>query len=85
MLPYDERLALAFPAYLQQLEMESNGKRVALDGLAHGVGDRLPVVWGEPGNNAQHSLLPDAVIRARRAAALDFLLPARSSWRTSLP
>ena len=54
-LPYDERLA-RLPAHLQQLEMESLGKRVALDGapLARASG---PVVFGEPGTNAQHSFL----------------------------
>ncbi|MGY6501735.1 MAG: glucose-6-phosphate isomerase [Acidimicrobiales bacterium] len=52
-LPYAQELA-RFPAYLQQLEMESNGKSVTLDGdpvdLATG-----PVVWGEPGTNGQHA------------------------------
>ena len=52
-LPYDNRLG-RLPAYLQQLEMESNGKRVAMDGsdltLPSG-----PVVWGEPGTNGQHA------------------------------
>ena len=52
-LPYDRRLH-RFPAYLQQLEMESNGKSVTRDGKP--VGYRTGnVVWGEPGNNAQHS------------------------------
>ena len=52
-LPYDQRLS-RLPAYLQQLEMESNGKRVAMDGsdLARPSG---PVVWGEPGTNGQHA------------------------------
>ncbi|MCP3969328.1 MAG: glucose-6-phosphate isomerase [Rhodobacteraceae bacterium] len=52
-LPYDQRLA-RLPAYLQQLEMESNGKRVAMDGqdLPCHSG---PVVWGEPGTNGQHA------------------------------
>ncbi|APG83280.1 glucose-6-phosphate isomerase [Sinorhizobium americanum CCGM7] len=52
-LPYDQRLS-RFPAYLQQLDMESNGKAVTLDSkpveLATG-----PVVWGEPGTNGQHA------------------------------
>jgi len=54
-LPYDERLA-RLPAHLQQLEMESLGKRVALDGtpLTRASG---PVVFGEPGTNAQHSFM----------------------------
>lgn len=52
-LPYEQRLA-RLPAYLQQLEMESNGKSVALDGSPL---DRVagPVVWGEPGTNGQHA------------------------------
>lgn len=52
-LPYDQRLA-KLPAYLQQLEMESNGKRVAMDGSALTVPSG-PVVWGEPGTNGQHA------------------------------
>ena len=52
-LPYDQRLA-RLPAYLQQLDMESNGKRVTRDGtpVARATG---PVVWGEPGTNGQHA------------------------------
>lgn len=52
-IPYDQRLA-RFPAYLQQLDMESNGKRVTRDGkpVAEPTG---PIVWGEPGTNAQHA------------------------------
>jgi glucose-6-phosphate isomerase len=52
-LPYD-RYLLRFPAYLQQLSMESNGKRVTLDGapVDYATG---PVTWGEPGTNGQHS------------------------------
>jgi len=52
-LPYAQPLA-RFPAYLQQLEMESNGKRVGLDGRPVRF-DTCPVVWGEPGTNGQHS------------------------------
>jgi glucose-6-phosphate isomerase len=52
-LPYDQYLK-RFPAYLQQLTMESNGKRVTLDGIP--VDYRTgPVYWGEPGTNGQHS------------------------------
>ena len=52
-LPYDQRLA-RLPAYLQQLDMESNGKGVTLEGapVARPTG---PVVWGEPGTNGQHA------------------------------
>ncbi|QIE44733.1 glucose-6-phosphate isomerase [Pseudohalocynthiibacter aestuariivivens] len=52
-LPYDQRLG-RLPAYLQQLEMESNGKSVAMDGAAL-TGPSGPVVWGEPGTNGQHA------------------------------
>ncbi|WP_281972030.1 glucose-6-phosphate isomerase [Ruegeria faecimaris] len=52
-LPYDQRL-LRLPAYFQQLEMESNGKSVAMDGSALTIPSG-PVVWGEPGTNGQHA------------------------------
>ncbi len=52
-LPYSQYLA-RFPAYLQQLEMESNGKRVDRDGRPVGT-DTGQVVWGEPGTNGQHA------------------------------
>ncbi len=53
LVPYDQRLA-RFPAYVQQLDMESNGKRTHRGGapVAHATG---PVIWGEAGTNAQHS------------------------------
>ncbi|OJT95700.1 MAG: glucose-6-phosphate isomerase [Rhizobium sp. 63-7] len=52
-LPYDQRLS-RFPAYLQQLDMESNGKGVRIDGTPVD-GNSGPVVWGEPGTNGQHA------------------------------
>lgn len=52
-LPYDQRLAL-LPAYFQQLEMESNGKSVTMDGKPVAV-ESGPVVWGAPGTNGQHA------------------------------
>jgi glucose-6-phosphate isomerase len=52
-LPYEQYLK-RFPAYLQQLTMESNGKRVTLQGDAVKA-DTSPIVWGEPGTNGQHS------------------------------
>jgi glucose-6-phosphate isomerase len=52
-LPYDQYLK-RFPAYLQQLTMESNGKRVTLDGVVVDY-DTGAVFWGEPGTNGQHS------------------------------
>jgi glucose-6-phosphate isomerase len=75
-LPYEGRLR-RFPAYLQQLDMESNGKSVALDGspAKHAT---APVIWGEPGSNAQHSFF-QMLHQGTPCAALDFLLPAKSS------
>jgi glucose-6-phosphate isomerase len=52
-LPYDQYLK-RFPAYLQQLAMESNGKQVTLDGRSVNY-DTGPIYWGEPGTNGQHS------------------------------
>ena len=52
-LPYEQYLK-RFPAYLQQLTMESNGKRVTLDGTAVAC-QTGPIYWGEPGTNGQHS------------------------------
>jgi glucose-6-phosphate isomerase len=52
-LPYDQRLA-RLPAYLQQLDMESNGKSVDRSGRPVGV-DTAPIIWGEPGTNGQHA------------------------------
>jgi glucose-6-phosphate isomerase len=52
-IPYDQRLS-RFPAYLQQLDMESNGKGVTVDGSPV-AGASGPVVWGEPGTNGQHA------------------------------
>jgi glucose-6-phosphate isomerase len=75
-LPYDDRLA-RFPAYLQQLDMESNGKSVRIDGSPVSS-QTAPVVWGEPGNNAQHSFF-QMLHQGTPRAALDFLLPALSS------
>ncbi len=52
-LPYEQRLS-RLPAYLQQLEMESNGKSVAMDGSETAT-HTGPIVWGEPGTNGQHA------------------------------
>lgn len=52
-LPYEQYLA-RFPAYLQQLTMESNGKHVTREGQPVGC-ETSPIVWGEPGTNGQHS------------------------------
>jgi glucose-6-phosphate isomerase len=75
-LPYDSRLA-RFPAYLQQLHMESNGKRVRRDGQPVGV-PTAPVLWGEPGSNAQHSFY-QLLHQGTRKVAVDFLAPVQAS------
>lgn len=76
-LPYDQRLA-RLPAYLQQLEMESNGKSVSMDGERVDFAT-APVVWGEPGSNAQHSFF-QMLHQGTPTAALDFIAPLRGSW-----
>jgi glucose-6-phosphate isomerase len=75
-LPYDQRLH-RFPAYLQQLEMESNGKRVRRDGRAV-EWDTGAVIWGEPGSNSQHSFF-QLLHQGTARVSMDFLLPAQSS------
>ena len=77
-LPYDARLH-RFPAYLQQLEMESNGKGVTRDGrpVAWGTGT---VIWGEPGNNAQHSFF-QLLHQGTANFAADFIAPVEASSR----
>jgi glucose-6-phosphate isomerase len=71
-LAYDDRLA-RFPAFLQQLEMESNGKSLRLD-LTPAV-DTCPVVFGEPGTNAQHSFM-QLVHQGTSVIPVDFILAA---------
>jgi glucose-6-phosphate isomerase len=75
-LPYEERLA-HLPAYLQQLEMGSNGKSVTLDGRRVDW-QTAAVVWGGPASNAQHSFYQQ-LHQGTARAALDLLLPARAS------
>lgn len=72
-LCYDDRLR-RFPAFLQQLEMESNGKRVTLEGAPTGW-DTCPIVFGEPGTNAQHSYM-QLVHQGTRPVPVDFILAA---------
>jgi glucose-6-phosphate isomerase len=69
-LPYDQYLK-RFPAYLQQLTMESNGKSVTLDGDAVPT-NTSPVYWGEPGTNGQHSFY-QLIHQGTRKIACDFL------------
>jgi glucose-6-phosphate isomerase len=75
-LPYDDHLG-RFPAYLQQLEMESNGKSVRRGGERVECAT-CPVIWGEPGSNAQHSFF-QLLHQGTEQVSIDFLLPARSS------
>ena len=72
-LPYDQRLA-QLPAYLQQLEMESNGKGVTMGGdtLAQPAG---PVVWGAPGTNGQHAFY-QLIHQGRQVIPCEFMLAA---------
>ncbi|WP_270936814.1 glucose-6-phosphate isomerase [Falsiroseomonas oryzae] len=73
-LPYDERLA-RLPAHLQQLEMESLGKRVTMAGDPVAV-QTGPVVFGEPGTNAQHSFM-QLIHQGPTPVPVDFVLVAR--------
>jgi glucose-6-phosphate isomerase len=69
-LPYEQYLK-RFPAYLQQLTMESNGKHVTLAGLPVGV-DTGPIYWGEPGTNGQHSFY-QLIHQGTRLIPCDFI------------
>jgi glucose-6-phosphate isomerase len=69
-LPYEQYLK-RFPAYLQQLTMESNGKHVRLDGT-HVEHDTGPVYWGEPGTNGQHSFY-QLIHQGTRLIPCDFI------------
>jgi glucose-6-phosphate isomerase len=74
-LPYDQRLD-RLPAYLQQLDMESNGKRVRMAG-ATVLGATGPVVFGEPGTNGQHAFY-QLIHQGTDVIPCDFLVAARS-------
>jgi glucose-6-phosphate isomerase len=69
-LPYEQYLK-RFPAYLQQLTMESNGKHVTIDGLAVDY-DTGPIYWGEPGTNGQHSFY-QLIHQGTRLIPCDFI------------
>ena len=73
-LPYEQYLK-RFPAYLQQLTMESNGKHVTLDGkpVSHDTG---PIYWGEPGTNGQHSFY-QLIHQGTRMIPCDFIAFAK--------
>jgi glucose-6-phosphate isomerase len=84
-LPYEQYLK-RFPAYLQQLTMESNGKHVALDTRVHY--QTGPIYWGEPGTNGQHSfyqLIPIRGLRSSHAtSSVSSTLSIRSAIITTL-
>jgi len=74
-LPYEQYLS-RFPAYLQQGDMESNGKRVTLDGevVDYATG---PIIWGEPGTNGQHAFY-QLIHQGTKLVPCDFIAPAIS-------
>jgi glucose-6-phosphate isomerase len=74
-LPYEQYLK-RFPAYLQQLTMESNGKHVTWDGVALDY-DTGPIYWGEPGTNGQHSFY-QLIHQGTRLIPCDFIAFART-------
>ncbi len=75
--PYEQRLA-RLPAYLQQLEMESNGKCVDRDGELVDYAT-CPIIWGEPGTNGQHAFF-QLLHQGTRLIPTDFLLAAESAY-----
>lgn len=74
-LPYDQYLHL-LPAYLQQLEMESNGKHVNLDGKSVNY-LTAPVIWGAPGTNGQHAF-HQLLLQGTQIIPADFIIPVHS-------
>jgi glucose-6-phosphate isomerase len=80
-LPYEQRLS-RLPAYLQQLEMESNGKSVAMDGSDVPVHSG-PVVWGEPGTNGQHAFY-QLIHQGTRVVPCEFMVGA-TGFEDDLP
>ncbi|MDB5535445.1 MAG: glucose-6-phosphate isomerase [Devosia sp.] len=73
-IPYDQRLS-RLPAYLQQLDMESNGKAVTLAGKPVGWSTG-PIVWGEPGTNGQHAFF-QLIHQGTDVIPTDFLIAAK--------
>ncbi len=72
-LPYEQRLS-RLPAYLQQLEMESNGKGVSMNGADLPVNSG-PIVWGEPGTNGQHAFY-QLIHQGTRVVPCEFMVGA---------
>ncbi|MEZ4339349.1 MAG: glucose-6-phosphate isomerase [Sandaracinaceae bacterium] len=77
-IPYDQGLA-RLPAWLQQGDMESNGKRTRRDGAVIEGYATGPIVWGEPGTNAQHSFF-QLLHQGTRHVPVDFVAPLRSRY-----
>jgi glucose-6-phosphate isomerase len=75
-LPYDQSLH-RFPAYLQQADMESNGKRVDRAGQVISDYTTGPIVWGEPGTNGQHAFY-QLIHQGTRLVPADFIAPLAS-------
>ena len=76
-LPYNESLKY-FPSFLQQLEMESNGKSVSRDGKPLAI-PACPIVWGELGNNGQHAFF-QLIHQGGRLIPCDFIAAVRSDF-----
>jgi glucose-6-phosphate isomerase len=75
-LPYDQYLQ-RFPAYLQQADMESNGKRASRDGTIIEDYSTGPIVWGEPGTNGQHAFY-QLLHQGTHLVPCDFIVSAKS-------
>ncbi len=74
-IPYDHYLRW-LPAYLQQAEMESNGKSMQRSGQAVNYAT-APVIWGQPGSNSQHAFL-QALLQGTQTVPVDFIVPLKS-------
>jgi glucose-6-phosphate isomerase len=81
-LPYDGRMS-HLPAYLEQLEMESNGKSVSRDGVAIDY-NTCPILWGEIGPNAQHAFY-QLLHQGTESVMCDFIVPARRYQKSGNP
>jgi glucose-6-phosphate isomerase len=80
-LPYSQSLN-RLPAWLQQGDMESNGKSVTLEGTPIVEYTTGPIVWGEPGTNGQHAFY-QLLHQGTRLVPVDFIVPMKSEWLTS--
>lgn len=77
-LPYSQALH-RFPAWLQQGDMESNGKSVTRDGSPISTYATGPIVWGEPGTNGQHAFY-QLIHQGTRLVPVDFIAPLQPNW-----